>query len=221
MLKCDFHMHTKYSPDSDMEPEIIIRTALKRGLDVIGVVDHDIYKGGPETKKIAEKIAPELIVIPGEEIKTLSGEVIAFNLKRTIPKKMALADTVEEARGQGAFIIVPHPFDKLRQGVGENIDIIKDDIDAIEIFNARTMFHSFNMKARKYAEDNMIPIIAGSDSHFYYEIGAGYTLIDSERNEKDILESIKAGKTKIGGKKTGIRPHAGTFFQKKFGRTPV
>lgn len=198
-----------------MKPESVIKTALEKGLDVIGVVDHDIFKGGPETKKLAEKIAPELIVIPGEEIKTLSGEIIAYNLKKTIPKKLSLEKTIEEARKQGAFITVPHPFDRVRQGVGSNIELIKDKVDAIEAFNARGIYPGCNRKALEFARRNDIPIVAGSDSHFLYEIGSGYMKVESEPNPESVIEAIKAGKTEIGGRKTGIRPHIGTFFQKK------
>jgi len=215
MLKCDFHIHTHYSPDSNLTPDLIIKTALEKKLDVIGVVDHDIFKGGPETKKLAEKIAPNLLVIPGEEIKTLSGEVIAFCINKTIPRKMSLEKTIDEAKKQNAFIVIPHPFERIRQGIGSEIESIKGDIDAIEAFNSRCFLGSFNRKALLFAKENGIPVIAGSDSHFDYEIGSGYTYIDAGPDEDSVIEAIKKGKTEIGGKITGIKPHLGTFIQKR------
>ncbi|MBN2101758.1 MAG: PHP domain-containing protein [Candidatus Aenigmarchaeota archaeon] len=218
MLKCDFHIHTRYSPDSNLSPDLIIKTAIKKKLDVIGVVDHDIFKGGPETKKLAAKIAPSMVVIPGEEIKTLSGEIIAFGIQNTIPRKLTLRKTIEEAKKQNAFIVVPHPFEKIRQGLGNAILGIKDDIDAVEAFNSRCFLGSFNKKALKFATENNIPVIAGSDSHFDYEIGSGYTYVDAEPDENSVLDAIKKGRTEIGGKITGLKPHFRTFIQKRLSR---
>ncbi len=217
MLKCDFHIHTRYSPDSNLSPDLIIKTAIERKLDVIGVVDHDLYKGGPETKKLAGKIAPNLIVIPGEEIKTLLGEIMVFGLKKTIPKGLDLEKTIEEAKKQNAFIVVPHPFERIRQGIQDEIETIKDKIDAVEVFNSRNFLDRFNKKALEFAQRNNIPAIAGSDSHFDYEIGSGYTYVDSAPDTESIFKAIKEGKTEIGGKITGLKPHFETFLLKRFG----
>ncbi len=216
MLKCDFHIHTHYSPDSNLTPDLIIKTAVKNKLDVIGVVDHDVLRGGPETKKLAGRIAPRLVVIPGEEIKTLSGEIMVFGIEKTIHKGLSLEKTIEEAKKQEAFIVVPHPFDRIRQGIGgKNLEKIKDEIDAIEVFNARSFMNRFNKKALDFAKENNIPVIAGSDSHFAYEIGSGYIYIDSEVSEEAVIEAVKSGKAEVGGKITGLKPHFGTFLQKR------
>ncbi|NOX71218.1 MAG: PHP domain-containing protein [Candidatus Micrarchaeota archaeon] len=220
MLKCDFHIHTYRSPDSNIKPPDLIKTAVEKGLDVIGVVDHDVLWGGLEASKIARDIAPDLTVIPGEEIKTGDGEIIALNIKKTIKSGLGIEMTAQEVKKQGGFLIVPHPFDKMRRGVLDNISLIKNSIDAIEVFNARSIFSSFNAKARAYATENMIPMVAGSDAHFLYEIGAAYTMIDSDNDMKSIFDAIAAGRTKIEGKRTGMKPHLGTFFQKRFGKNP-
>jgi hypothetical protein len=65
----------------------------------------------------------DLIVIPGEEIKTdEQGEVIGLFLEREIPRGMTFADTVAAIREQGGLVYVPHPFDRLdglSRGIGE------------------------------------------------------------------------------------------------------
>ena len=43
-MKYDLHAHSKYSPDSVLEPERIVKTAIKRGLSGIAVTDHDTIK---------------------------------------------------------------------------------------------------------------------------------------------------------------------------------
>ena len=45
MLKADFHMHTHYSPDSEMSPERLVARCLQVGLNCIAVTDHNTTEG--------------------------------------------------------------------------------------------------------------------------------------------------------------------------------
>lgn len=40
MIKADYHMHTRFSSDSDAEPEDMIKGALEKGLETICITDH-------------------------------------------------------------------------------------------------------------------------------------------------------------------------------------
>jgi predicted metal-dependent phosphoesterase TrpH len=72
-MKIDTHIHTHYSFDSSMKPEDLITVARERGLDAVIVLDHGTIKGAIETRDRAQGTG--LLVIPGEEIKTKSGEI--------------------------------------------------------------------------------------------------------------------------------------------------
>ena len=109
MIKADFHIHTYYSKCSNMKPKDLVKTAISKGYDVIGVVDHNSIKGGLETKKIAGK---KLLVIPGEEIKTDNGDVIIFLSDGKYNRN--LIDVCERCKEMGHFLVIPHPFDFLR-----------------------------------------------------------------------------------------------------------
>jgi len=213
-LKADFHIHTYHSLDSNLKPRSIIERAKELGLNVIGVVDHGSIEGGRETEALAGKIAKDLIVFVGEEIRTREGEIIAFNIEESIPEGMDLIKTCKAVKRLGGFLVLPHPFDRFRKGLGKSSYKIVKYVDAVEGFNARTMFDSFNRKAVRFSEENRLPIIAGSDAHFYEEIGSAFMMINSKPNKDDILEAIRAGKTKIVGTKSGMKPHLRTFFQK-------
>lgn len=209
-LKVDFHIHSDFSMDGNMSPEEIIDLAKKLGLDAIAVTDHNSVEGGKET----EKLAKGLIVFVGSEIKTESGEIIGLNLKEDIPSDLTLAQTCKLIKEQGGFVLVPHPFDKMRRGVGKEIEKIVRYIDAVEVFNARTLLDKFNKNASKFAEEHKLPKVAGSDAHFGAELGSAYTFVYSEKQKDKILEAVKGGKTKIFGGKTGVLPHWKTFVTK-------
>ncbi len=210
VLRADFHIHSHFSADSDMSPEAILKTAKERGLDVIAVTDHNTIKGGLETQKIAK----DIVVFVGAEIKTKEGEVIGLNLKKDIPSYLPLAETCKLIKGQGGLIFIPHPFDKFRSGVGKEMEKIINLIDAVEVFNARTMVDKFNKEAMEFAQRHKLPFFAGSDAHFTKEIGSALMLIDAKKEKKDVLKAVRAGKVKIAGKKSGVLPHWKTFVTK-------
>ncbi len=89
-LKSDFHMHTYFSKDSNMSPETLIKTAMKSGLDVIAVTDHNEIEGARIVKRMAERLTKgRLFVIVGEEVNTGEGEIITLGIKEKIEKIFA------------------------------------------------------------------------------------------------------------------------------------
>jgi hypothetical protein len=75
MVNCfyDLHIHTALSPCSsdDMTPNNIVNMSLLKGLDIIGITDHNSAKNVASVMKCAEKTT--LIVIPGIEVETFEG----------------------------------------------------------------------------------------------------------------------------------------------------
>lgn len=190
-----------------MHPRVIIDTARERRLDAIAVTDHDTIRGGLETKKLAK----DLTVFVGSEIKTRSGEIIGIKLKRDVASGMSPEETCEAIKKQGGFIIVPHPFDRTRRGMGDSINEVKELIDAVEVFNSRVVFSRFNKRADEFARDNKLPGVAGSDSHFREEIGCAWTKVASPNDEDSILEAVKKGRLRVEGRGSGLGPHWRTF----------
>ena len=82
------------------------------GLGAIAVTDHNVFGGALEVVELARR--RELIVIPGEEVKTDNqGEVIGLFLEEEIPRGMTFAETIAAIREQGGLVYVPHPFDRM------------------------------------------------------------------------------------------------------------
>ncbi len=74
-MKADLHLHTTAS-DGRLQPQELVQLAVKTGLDVIAITDHDTVNGVRPSLIAAEKY-PSIIVIPGLEISTdvTAGEV--------------------------------------------------------------------------------------------------------------------------------------------------
>jgi len=193
-MEFDLHIHSKYSFDSISEPQKILKIAMKKGLNGVAITDHDTIKGGIKASKTATK---DFFVIIGTEIGTESGDILGLFLNEEIKSRSAL-EVIDEIKEQGGIAVLPHPYkrtDKIKE------EIIRK-IDAIEGFNARgEQPDSFfrNKMAKKLASSRGIPMTAGSDAHFYFEIGRGRCSIDAVSDIEDIRKAILRGKTKITG----------------------
>jgi len=199
LKKYDLHIHTYYSRCSNLTPKVILKRAKKLGLNGIAIADHHTIKGALEVKKANKDKHFEVIV--GEEIKTEKGEVIAFYLKKEI-KPGKFNDVIREIRKQKGIVGIAHPYSTI--GIDRrkaDIDAIIGKIDAIEGFNARSLFAFENMKAQIKAAEKLLPITAGSDAHFSFEIGRAYTEF-----EGDLRSALKNMATKVHGSNTFAIP---------------
>jgi predicted metal-dependent phosphoesterase TrpH len=194
-LKVDIHVHTHHSRDSRASPTDVVRHALELGFDAIAVTDHDTVGGALEAEQAARGTG--LIVIPGQEVSASEGEIIALGLRKALPRGMPALETMRQAKKEGGFVVVPHPFDLMRRGIGSSIKACTAYIDAVEVFNARTIFNRFNKKARAFAEESGLPMVAGSDSHFLDEMGKAYLLVSSPREASAVLDAIRSGRTEL------------------------
>ncbi len=212
-LKIDLHTHTHHSKDGKNKPEELVRKAIDQGFDMIAVTDHGTTRGSLDAEKAAERISreegKELIVILGQEVKTRQGEILAYGIREDIQEGMDLLKTCQEIKSKGGFLIVPHPFDLMRRGIGQEINNVREYVDAAEGFNERTLITRFNDKAMTFLKENAIPVVVGSDAHFKDEFGKTYMLIESEgkgksrRNMEDVFDTIKKGRIEFITQKHG------------------
>jgi len=211
-MRLDLHVHTWHSADSTTKPRELIAEAGKRSLDGFAVTDHSRFSGVQETKKLAREMRSDLVIIPGEEVLTDRGEVLAFFISEEI-KPGNFEDVLDEIKRQGGMAALPHPFDRLRrhfdfEGCGR-----VDEIAAIEAFNARVVFGADNERAREFAEKNKKAEIGGSDAHFIFELGNGMTEVKAS-DEEGVRRAIRARATRAVGKGTSLFVHGVTKFLK-------
>jgi len=181
-------VHTEAS-DGFNSLEEIIRYARKIGLNGIAVTDHDII-----TVKKNIVFDDGFIVIRGVEVSSKQGHIILLDVEEAPPKNSDIWEIIDYAKEIDALIIIPHPFDFLRNGIRR----LAWDIpaDAIEVINSGSIFDFFNKKARRLAEKRGIPMVAGSDAHMVEEMGYAYTIINASiSSPEDVLDAIRKGLT--------------------------
>ena len=188
-IHCDLHMHTDHSPDCATPVEVLLDTAKRRGLGAIAITDHNEISGAHEARAQANGIK----VIVSEEVKTAhEGEVIGLFIDRKIPRGMSLKETIDEIHAQGGLAYVPHPFDRLHAVPDyEHLLKVVEDIDVLEVFNARVAVPGFNEEARRFAAKYRVVAGAGSDSHVTQGLGTVKIRMRDFVGPEEFLESLR------------------------------
>ena len=191
-IVCDLHMHTSWSHDCAVDPADLIMHAEAIGLGAIAVTDHNVFAGALETAALARD--HELIVIPGEEIKTDGqGEVIGLFLREEIPRGLSFAETVRAIKEQDGLVYLPHPFDRLHS-IAEPATLQHHlaEIDVFEVYNARLLFEAYNEEALRFARKYNLTMGAGSDAHVLQGVGTGAMRMRAFDGPEEFLLSLRS-----------------------------
>jgi len=192
MIKLDLHIHSQYSEDAIGSPKDIIKSLKKRGLQGMAITDHNTVEGSVKAVKIAPK---DFIIIPGMEISTADGHMLALNVEKKIAGNLSIQETVDRILYQGGTPIVPHLLRDMSGIKKEKLKEIHKKISSIEVFNACSM-QKTNLKIAKIAKELDLGGTGGSDSHDPAYAGYAYTVVDTtDMNADTILSEINKKKT--------------------------
>jgi glycosyltransferase involved in cell wall biosynthesis len=191
LIDVDLHMHTDHSSDCATPVEVLLATARDAGLGAIAVTDHNEISGAHDARAKAAEFGVKVIV--AEEVKTADqGEVIGLFIEEKIPRGMTLEETIAEIKRQGGLVYVPHPFDRLHSVPDyEHLLAVVEDIDALEVFNARVAIAAFNEEAVRFAAKYRIVGGAGSDAHVPQGLGSVRIRMRDFDGPEEFLESLR------------------------------
>jgi predicted metal-dependent phosphoesterase TrpH len=213
VIRLDPHVHTAGSYDSAASVHAVLERAAERGLDGVVITDHDAI----EESLRAAALAPEygLLGIPGVEVSTADGHLLAIGVDHRPEPGRSLAESVETVREDGGAAVVPHPFQRTRHGA-RAADIV--DCDGIETYNALAMTGVRNRRARRFADREGHPHLAGSDAHRPDMVGRAYTAVDVEARGNpatvapgEVIDAIRRGRTAPRGERAPVRRYVSKF----------
>jgi predicted metal-dependent phosphoesterase TrpH len=191
-MTADLHLHTSWSHDCQIPVEELLDNAEAQGLGAIAVTDHNVFGGALEAVEAAR--GRDLVVIPGEEVKTDGqGEVIGLFLREEIPRGMSFAETIDAIRAQGGVVYLPHPFDRLHS-VPDPALLLRhlEEIDVVEVYNARLLFEAYNDDALRFARKYGMTMGAGSDAHVLQGVGTGGVRMQSFDGPEEFVASLRS-----------------------------
>jgi hypothetical protein len=212
-IRLDMHMHTEYSRDSRVALADFAEIAQSAQLGAVCVTDHDTVEGALRLRDMATGLQ----VVVGEEITTADGELIGLFLEARVAPGLSAEHTIDLIHDQGGLAYVPHPFSRnrrrhLRRSVLESL---AGQIDIVEVFNAREIASSSNVRALEFAREHSLPGGVGSDSHRRVEIGRAYVDVEPFATPQELLAALRDGK--VTGTLSGIGIHVRTWID--IGRT--
>ena len=199
----DLHVHTIYSYDGTASVPAVLSRAKQIGLDVIAITDHDEIEGALKAFELS--LAYGVEVIPGIEITTAEGDLLALNITQKIERGLSLIETVLKVGEAGGFCIAPHP---MASGIGmkslsaysilkalRNIDVARTLI-AIETYNTTTIDRMSNHYAHILADRLDIAQTGSSDAHVAEAIGLGATQFEGQ-TAQDLIKALDRGNVRI------------------------
>lgn len=200
----DLHIHTIYSYDGTASVPAVLAQAKQIGLDVIAITDHDEIKGALKAFELAPQFGME--VIPGTEITTAEGDLLALFVTENITPGLSLIETILRVGEAGGICIAPHPMARgagMKSLSGPSIIRALDHPQAsrillgIETYNATALDRESNLLAQKLWEEYPdVAQVGNSDAHIIQAIGTGTTEFLGH-TAVDLLESLWIGATDV------------------------
>lgn len=197
----DLHIHTLHSADGTARVIDVLRRARDIGLDVIAITDHDAIKGALEALELSFRFDVE--VIPGVEVSTADGDLLAFNIRRLPRRKRSLIDTLLEVGDMGGFCVAAHPMSGGWRIKSLSAYTIRQAychpraaqvLIGIEAYNASVLDRQSNAWANNLAERLRVAKTGSSDAHVLSAIGSGATWFPGH-TAADLVSALYAGRT--------------------------
>jgi len=118
MGRADLQLHSDLGDGLSSIGEIL-DSAERAGLDVIALTDHDDIRGAFALRELAAQRSSPVAVVPGVEVTTRSGHLLALWIEEEVPMFCSLTDALSRIHEAGGVAIVPHPLSYLTFSIGE------------------------------------------------------------------------------------------------------
>ena len=188
-------MHTRFSSDGHTDPADVVHAAEQAGLFAIAVVDHNEPKGSLAVMEAAR--GHDLLVVPGSEVSSFNGHILALGVKEAIPRDLSAGETIKRINDHGGLAVAAHPG---RFYTGLSIHEVRaSSFAAVEVANGHSSMRQ-NSVARRIAKAINAGMTGGSDAHWPDDIGSCRTVFEDRPTSVDeLLEAIRDRETRVVG----------------------
>ena len=197
----DLHMHTSPASSCASSPvDEMIEEAKRIGLDGICLTDHNYRWDPKDIQKLRDK--HQFLVLGGNEITTVQGDILVFGLDEDIQGIIALKDLAEKVAAVDGFMIAAHPFRGFLAVSGDKLGLDVERaanrpmfslVDGIEALNSKVTVDE-NRFCGQVAKALNLPATGGSDAHLVGEVGVYATKFSRIiKNEEELIAALRAG----------------------------
>jgi len=207
-LLLDIHVHTRlHSPCSSIDPETLIRQAVRVGLDGVVITEHEYqWRQSGLDELVARSGHPHFLLLAGFEYSSWRGDLLIYGLSAEQAGALAPGlppeDAIQAAHESGAVCVAAHPT---RFGMGFDERLVSLPLEGIETHSVNLQEHEQRL-AIQLAATAGIPAVAASDAHQLHSVGRYATeFADPIRSMADLQDSLRRGRFRPVG-----HPGAGT-----------
>lgn len=194
MPKFDHHLHTnRHSPDSSIDPLVLIEHARAVGLDGVVITDHDHQWDPEEVAELAAQ-ANGLRVFSGAEVSAREGHFLVYGLPNLdeAPPGVLLADLLRLVKAHNAAIVAAHPF-RWDQPFEELVAKHGPSFDALELVSNNVTPETRSKTAQVLQRHALMGATGSSDGHERDAIGCYFTEFTGEiQTIQDFVAALRA-----------------------------
>ena len=217
-MRCDLHVHSRRSggvvlplvgeigPECPEEPLAVYGRALRRGMDLVTLTDHDSVEGALELAHLPNTFVSEEVTceLPGGRQMHLG----VFGIEERQHARIALLRRDAEAlfaylAEQRIPACVNHPFSALTgRREPDDIALALARVPLVEARNGM-MARLTNDLARRAGERAGCALVGGSDAHTLSSVARAYTVVPGARSKQEFLDGLRRGLTFPAGRSGG------------------
>lgn len=193
-MKIDLHNHA-FTYESSSEPEEVIESAIRSGLDGIAFTEHNSYSASERAEALKEKYSGRIRIFRGAEYDAAEGHVLLFGLSDNsfldLGMFAPLGELIKLISPKGVVAVVAHPFRGWSQFKADLSQV--QGICAIEAYNGHNNDEE-NEKAYNASISLGLPNTGGSDSHSSDDAGKCYTDFFDDFEEDGLVSALRSGR---------------------------
>ncbi|GGL67900.1 PHP domain-containing protein [Halocalculus aciditolerans] len=196
-LYIDTHVHTEGTDESYPSLEAVVERAADVGLDGLVVTDRDTAAAATE---LLPDLAAEhsLLGIPGVEVSTADGPLLALGAEATPEPGRPIAETARALLDETIVPVVPAVQE--REFGGVDLDSLPPGV-GLEVYDADTMRGITNTQSARVAGTGDRGAYAGSNARTLADVGQAATSVrlppGEEPTRQAVLDAMWVGDTNV------------------------
>jgi predicted metal-dependent phosphoesterase TrpH len=209
--RADLHLHTRASDGLTAAHDLLDHVELSTDLDVIAITDHDETCGALEAREWAARYRYRVQVIPGVEVTTREGHLLALFVEERPPAWRTVAATAEWVLARGGLLIAPHPFTHWTHSLNQRAmdqAVELGLLAGIEVLNSSLAGRSSWPHAVRFNAQHKLAGVGSSDGHMLSMVGLARTRF-AGRTPQDVRRALETAATSAEGRFASHREMAG------------
>ncbi len=198
----DVHLHTLASDGLMSARELVDHVERYTNLDVIAVTDHDETSASLEAREWAAQRGYRVQVVPGVEVTTREGHLLALFVEDRPPALRGLLPTAEWVLARGGMCVVPHPFSRWTHSINVRalrLAVERGLVAGVEVLNASLAGRASRAPAVQFVQQHGLAGLGSSDAHMVSMVGLGRTRFPG-RTPEELRDAIASAATSAEGR---------------------